>query len=235
MEIKKSLRIRSIYLKAGLILFVLFACGLYWQELKTIFIIIGNRELIVSNLEKYGVFGPLVLFVVLMVQVFLAIIPGHAFIVAGGYIYGLFVGSLITLTSTVIAGQLAFILTRQFGRPVVDRFAPRKVIDYWQKLAEGQGGMFFFFSFILPIFPNDLMSFVAALGKISPKRFFVANVLGRLPCAIVITLIGSHGLELPQQVWLGLGIILLTVCLIWKKLTPNLEQRMLKSAQPIHY
>jgi uncharacterized membrane protein YdjX (TVP38/TMEM64 family) len=227
-EINKSRLLKSFLIIVGVSVVII-----RWNDLKAFFQLIGDRELVVSYLQQFGPLGPWMLFVALMLQVFLAIIPGHAFIVAGGYIYGLVVGSLITLVSTVLAGQLAFLLTRRFGRPMVDRIAPKKVIDYWQKMAENQGGVFFFFSFILPIFPNDLMSFVAALGKISPKRFFIANLLGRLPCAILITLIGSHGIELPVQMWVVIGICLFGVCLAWKRITFALEQKFLKHAQPV--
>lgn len=231
---KKSLEINTPHLfKIGLVLLAVFAVMYWWSDLKALVSIVGDRDLIVAHLQEYGPLGPVVLFSALMMQVFLAIIPGHAFIVAGGYIYGLAVGSMITLASTVIAAQLAFLLTRRFGRPLVDRVAPRQVVDYWQKMAHNQGGVFFFFSFILPIFPNDLMSFVAALGTISPKRFFAANFLGRLPSAIIITLIGSHGIQMPVQYWAMMGVTLLGMLLVWKRLTPALEQRIVKRAQPV--
>ena len=229
MEIKISRNFRSWLVKGGLILVGFLAIVYWWSDLSAFFLLIGDRDFIVDYLQQYGPLGPAVLFCILALQVFLAVIPGHAFIVAGGYIYGLLLGSTITLMSTVIAGQLAFLLTRHYGRPLVDRLAPRNAVDYWQKMAENQGVVFFFFSFVLPIFPNDLMSFVAALGKISPKRFLVANILGRLPCAIFITLIGSHGLEIPAQFWF-LGIaVLLGICLFGRRITP-----ILKSTLPVH-
>ena len=87
----------------------------------------------------------MVLFAILVFQVFLAAIPGHAFIVAGGYVYGLVIGSLITFSSTVLASQLAFLLTRRMGQSLVDRLAPRRVIDYWRRIAENQDAVFFLF------------------------------------------------------------------------------------------
>lgn len=233
MEIRFLWKYRSWFFRGGLILVGFLAVVYWWSDLKALFSQVGDRDLIVANLEQYGPLGPVVLFSALMLQVFLAVIPGHAFIVAGGYIYGLVIGSLITLGSTVIAAQLAFLLTRRFGRPLVDRMAPRKVVDYWEKVAKNQGGIFFFFSFILPIFPNDLMSFVAALGTISPKRFLAANFLGRLPCAILITLIGSHGIEMPTQIWLMVGVIILALFVVWKRILPVLEQRLFKRAEPV--
>ncbi len=188
--------------------------------------IIGDRDAIINYLQPYGILGPLVLFIILMLQVFLAVIPGHAFIVAGGYIYGLFVGTLITQLSTVLASQLAFLLVRRFGRPMVDRFSSAKIVDHWNQLAEKQGGLFFFFAFILPIFPNDLMAFIAGLSSITTKKFFAANFFGRLPVAILITLIGSHGFEIPLYFWLVIALAILGLCIFWKYCSTRIERHL---------
>ena len=53
--------------------------------------------------------------------------------------------------------------------------------------------IFYFFAFVLPIFPSDLMCYVAGLATISPKHFLIANILGRTCCAVFVTLIGIYG------------------------------------------
>jgi len=232
MEIKFLPQNKAWLVRGSFILLVLLGICYYRRYLWDVFSMLGDHDLIVELLQQYGALGPVILSGVLMLQVFLAVIPGHAFIVAGGYVYGLMLGSLLTLVSTVVASQLAFLLTRRFGRPLVDRIAPRQVVDYWTGLVKNRGALFFFFSFILPVFPNDLMSFIAALGTVSPKRFLVANFLGRLPCAILITLIGSHGFKMPISFWILMGVTLLGLCVVWKRMTPILERRLLKATQP---
>jgi heme O synthase-like polyprenyltransferase len=53
------------------------------------------------------------------------------------------------------------------------------------------------------------MCYVAGLATISPKKFFIANVLGRTCTAIIVTMIGVYGLNPPLWfiVVLALGII----------------------------
>jgi uncharacterized membrane protein YdjX (TVP38/TMEM64 family) len=69
-------------------------------------------------------------------------------------------------------------------------------------MARNQGTLFYFFAFVLPIFPSDLMCYVAGLGRISARRFLVANILGRSVVAISITVIGMYGLNPPLAFWL---------------------------------
>jgi len=220
---------KTAFVLLGLILI------LYWRvQIFEMIKMIGDRDAIAAYLQQFGFVGPILLFIILALQVFLAVIPGHAFMVAGGYIYGLFWGALITQFSTVIASQLAFLLTRKYGRPLVDRIAPANVIEYWNKLAKSQGALFFFFAFILPIFPNDLMCFIAGLSLISPRKFFLANFLGRLPCAIFITLIGSHGFELPLYFWVLVVLVMILLSVFWKKFSSKFEQFFLKKLPPIN-
>ena len=208
---------------------------LYWRiQIFEMIKMIGDRDAIAAYLQQFGVVGPVLLFFILALQVFLAVIPGHAFMIAGGYIYGLLMGTMITQFSTVIASQLAFLLTRKYGRPLIERIAPVNIVEHWNKLAQSQGALFFFFSFILPIFPNDLMCFIAGISEISPKKFFLANFFGRLPCAIFVTLIGSHGFELPLYFWVLVVFVIILLIVFWKKFSPKFEQIFFKKVSPIN-
>ena len=65
-----------------------------------------------------------------------------------------------------------------------------------------------------------MMCYVAGLGKVSPKGFFVANFAGRLLGAIAFTLFGAYGFRPPLWFWIafvvGLAIIL-TSWVIYRK------------------
>jgi uncharacterized membrane protein YdjX (TVP38/TMEM64 family) len=232
MKIKKYFAQKSRILNLAIAAASLVCLWSWRAELSELVSMIGDRGAIVAYLEQYHGWGPAILALILGSQVFLAIIPGHAFMVVGGYVYGFLIGVLITQVSTVVASQLAFLLARKAGRSFVNRMAPAQVIEKWNRLAEKQGVLFFFFSFILPIFPNDLMCFIAGLSSISPKKFFIANFWGRLPCAVFITLIGSHGLEMPLYFWVVVLLVVVGLCASWKRISTLLEQRFVKAPQP---
>jgi len=109
---------------------------------------------------------------------------------------------LVTLVSTILGSQIAFLIARRYGRSLIYQLASPQVINRWDRVAHHQGILFFYFSFVLPIFPSDLMCYVAGLCTISPRRFFVANLMGRTCCAVFITLIGIYGMNPPIQFWL---------------------------------
>lgn len=186
---------------------------IFRYQLQYIYYWFSDREAITSSIGQLGIWGPIVLFVLLILQVFLAMIPGHALMVAGSYAFGFWPSFFITVVSTVLGSQVAFMIGRKWGRSMVYKLADTKLIQRWDRLANGQGAMFFFFSFVLPIFPSDLMTYVAGLGTISAKRFFIANIFGRSVVAGFITLIGAQGFNMPLSFWAAavLGIAALFV------------------------
>ena len=182
----------------------LIVLWIFRAPLGDILAIIADREQVTAYVQSFGALGPVILFVLLFAQVFIAVIPGHALMMTGGYVYGFAEGATITAVSTILASQLAFLVARKYGRSLIDRLASPQVIERWDKLSANQGTLFYFFAFVLPIFPSDLMCYVAGLGKISPSRFFLANVLGRMLCAISITLIGAFGFQPPLWFWVAM-------------------------------
>ena len=164
--------------KISIVLAVLIGLWLTREPLLDLLRLVGDREATTAFLQGYGTSGPIALSFLLVAQVFFAFIPGHILMISGGYVYGFMTAFLITLTSTVIGSQLAFVLARRAGRPVVNRLISAKLLDRWGQVAERNGAMFFLFAFWVPLFPSDAMCFVAGLSAISFRRFFVVNFLG---------------------------------------------------------
>ncbi len=185
----------------------------------------GNREAVVNSIQELGVWGPFVLIILLILQVFLAFIPGQALMVACGYVYGFGAGFLISWFGLFAGGQAAFFLARHFGRPFAERWISAQVLSKWDKASQGQGAGFYALSLVLPIFPNDAMCYVAGLGKIQTRRFTLANSLGRGLACLFTSAAGAFGSQLSIQSWVMIAVIVLLVCIGWlviKNLKPNL-------------
>ena len=141
--------------------------GLAWtfhQPLLDMVSIISDREAVAASLDQLGVFAPLLLGFVLILQVIVAAIPGHALIVSGGFAFGFFPALALSLTATVIGSQISFMLARRAGRPLIERPAPVELLDKWSAISAEKGLVFFLFAFMLPVFPADIMNFIAGLS-----------------------------------------------------------------------
>jgi uncharacterized membrane protein YdjX (TVP38/TMEM64 family) len=173
---------------------------LFREPVNEILAVIKDRDAVVDYLEQFGLLAPVLLAFILALQVLVAAIPGHILMLSGGYLFGFVQAFLLSIAVTVSASQLAFWLARTAGRPVIERLAPVSVLNKWNKAAEDKGLVFFTFSFMLPIFPADVMNFVAGMSSISGRRFLVANFVGRLPGVILLTALGANGLVLTVPV-----------------------------------
>lgn len=218
------MKIKNILVTIVLLTIIVF----YRQPIAHLLHIISDQDAVSAYLQDYGAWGPIILFVLMVAQVFVAVIPGHALMVTAGYVYGT-TGLFVVITSTILGSQIAFFIARNYGRNLIYKLASPQIIERWDGMARNQGTMFYFFSFVLPIFPSDLMCYVAGLGKIAPRKFLVANILGRSVVAISITLIGMYGLNPPFAFWLiaigGMGALFIG-WIVFKK------RKSMKLAEP---
>src|SRR5262245_4656979 len=48
----------------------------------------SDLDAIVEAIQHSGLWGPIILFLLILLQLFVAFIPGHALVAASGYVYG---------------------------------------------------------------------------------------------------------------------------------------------------
>ena len=201
---------------------------LLWQvrvEVWTLLSLVGDQDAVSAYLQSYGAWGPVALAVAQLLQVLIAVIPGHVFLIAAGYVYGFWPGLLLNMVCIVAASQLAFALARWAGRPVVDRLADQETLDKWYAIGEKQGFTFFTIAFVLPVFPTDMMNFVAGLTGITGLKFLAANILGRFPSAVILTMIGAYGIQFTTWHWAAIGLFAASVFIAGRIVVGRIERR----------
>lgn len=147
------------------------------------------------------------------------------FSIAAGYVYGFWPGLILNMICIVGASQLAFALARWTGRPVIDRLANKETLDKWYAIGEKQGFTFFTIAFVLPMFPTDMMNFVAGLTGITGVKFLAANILGRLPSAIILTMIGAYGIRFAEWQWGLIAALAVLVFVVGRTVVYRIEKR----------
>jgi len=204
---------RVIISLMGLVIFAMLSLAIWywWDDVRSFISFVTDQEAFSAYIRSFGIWGPFILFLAEMLQVFFAFIPGHVVLITTAYIYGFWLGLLMNISFTVFASQMAFLLARWLGRPLVYRFVDTDTVEYWEKVSREKGLVFFTIAFLLPIFPSDAMNFVAGLSGLDGRRFLVANFIGRLPSAIMLSAIGAFGLEFSNLMWAGIVVLYLGV------------------------
>jgi len=190
----------------------LIAMWIYRQPLAASLQWFSDLEAVITSIKDFGLWGPVVLFVLFILQTFLAFIPGQALMVASGYIYGFTGGIMITWVSLVAGGQMAFWLARRYGRPFAEKWVSPAILDRWDKSAAGQGVVFYIVTLVMPFFPNDAMCYVAGLGHMSNRRFLLANACGRGIASLLTVVVGAFADRVPSLIWIALvGFVVLGI------------------------
>lgn len=185
-----------------------FEIWVYREPLISSMLWFSDLNAVTESIRGFGLWGPAILFVLFILQTFLAFIPGQALMVSSGYIYGFTGGILITWISLVVGGQAAFWLARRYGRPFAEKWVSAPVLDRWDKSAAGQGIDFYVITLVLPFFPNDAMCYVAGLGNMSFRRFLTANILGRGIASFLTVLVGAFSEQIPGLLWVAIVIFI---------------------------
>jgi uncharacterized membrane protein YdjX (TVP38/TMEM64 family) len=175
----------------------------------------GDRQAVSGYLDRLGFVGPLVLMGLVGLQVLIPSLPAEPPMIAGAYVYGFAAGFLMNWSASVAASQAAFYLARHGGRPLVERLVPARVLDRWTRTASEKGTMFFLLAFMIPPVPSDILIYVAGLSEIKGRRFFAANVCGRMPMIVLLTLVGAYGLRITPVMILGLTVTGLLMLVAW--------------------
>lgn len=176
---------------------------------------IRDREAVVAFLDQIGFIGPLVLMGLIGLQVLIPSLPAEPPMIAGAYAYGFTAGFLMNWLASVAVSQAVFYLARYAGRPLVERLVPAKHLDRWTRTASEKGTMFFLLAFVIPPVPSDILIYVAGLSTIEGRRFFVANLFGRMPMIVLLTLVGAYGFSITPAMIVGLTVLGVPLLVAW--------------------
>jgi uncharacterized membrane protein YdjX (TVP38/TMEM64 family) len=176
-----------------------------WQWGTPLWQFFRNRAALQAWIASFGAWAPLVSIVLNAAQVIIAPIPGQVISWANGYLFGVWLGALYNLVGTMMGTGIVLILTRRWGRPLMNRLVrDRKQLAQVDRFVARQGRLFFFLIFLLPSMPKDLACYAIGLTDLPLGQMFVLIVLGRLPGSIVASWVGANAASLSLAQWVAL-------------------------------
>ncbi len=167
-----------------------------------------------------GRFGYFLLIMLLIASVPLPI-PSTPIVLSGGYVYGAWVGTMISLLSIAIGSSISFWLVRFFGRPILNKLVDKRHFLHFNHILKKRGLAIVFISYALPIFPSDSISAILGLTRTSYHLFLVLLILGHIPRLLIINALGTDlyfGLSWKTFYILFAGIILILIAFFREKI-----------------
>ena len=172
-----------------------------WRE------VFSSREALRAFVRRFDPYGPAVFFVLQFAQVIVAPIPGNVTALAGGALFGLWPGFLLSSAALVAGSIVAFWLARFYGRPLVERFVPKAVIDRYIDGVAQRHFALLLAAFALPFFPDDALCFIAGLSALRFPVFLLLVVVGRPPGMFVASLVGAGIAVVPWWAWTIIALV----------------------------
>ena len=182
-------------------------------------------------LNANGVIVYLIIWLIMFLQVTILNIPAYV-ILSTSLSVGLNILSIEYITITISAYMLGCILAywigRKFGVKAL-KWCAGSEEDYnkWSNILNTKGKWFYFFSILLPIFPDDLLCIVAGSTKFHFGQYVVFNFIGRtiglITMCAVLKFIGMSSSSFPFMilVWTLAVIAEIILILIVKRRIKN--------------
>lgn len=181
----------------GLTLIAVFWGPLLWD-------LLSDQERFKTWIESYEEYAVLVFIATQMLQVILFFIPGEVTQFAGGYIFGTWLGLVLSYIGITLGAVTAFYLARFFEHAAIDLLVDRQTLRRFDRLVYGKSGFWpMFILFLVPGVPKDLLCYIAGLTPMHVVTFVTISTIGRFPGVLLSSIFGDG---LAERSWTTVGL-----------------------------
>ncbi len=188
---------------SGYILLLFCLVVLFILQRTGFFNVIQDENSLREYLQTKGAWMPVVYTVLQYLQVVILPIPSVVSTVAGVALFGPLWTMVYSLIGVLLGSFTAFWIGRKFGSRAVAWMIGADTLEKWQKKLKGKDNLLLTLMFILPVFPDDVLCFVAGLSSMSLQYFIVMIIISRI-LQISVT---CYSIDIiPFNTWWGLLI-----------------------------
>jgi len=180
----------------------------------------GIREFVLS----YGAFSETIYVAMQAFRPF-TFLPATPFTIAGGYIFGHYFGLLLSTIGTTLAAIISFSMSRYLFRDYIKKKLSGRYAGIGERF--DTSGIFVIAAMrVVPVIPFDAVSYLAGVSSISFVDYLVGTILGELPGAFVLTMLGSN----LKNMWSPMFLISLALAVVLI-LAPEIYRRKVKKRE----
>jgi uncharacterized membrane protein YdjX (TVP38/TMEM64 family) len=184
--------------------------------------VLTDQERFKTWIASYGVYAAVVFIAAQFVQVVIFFIPGEVTQCAGGYLFGAWLGLVLSYLGITLGSLTAFALARLFEHRATDWLVARQTVRQFDRLIYGKSGFWpLFLLFVIPGIPKDLLCYIAGLTPMPVRTFLVLSTIGRFPGVFLSSLFGNG---VAKRSWtvvgLSIGITLVLLGIVTLLRTP---------------
>lgn len=178
----------------------------------------NDEERITNWFMQFGLWGPVLIIVLMVVQMFLLIFPTWLPMIVAVLGYGQIWGVVISVTAVFVSSTIGYFIGEKLAEPAKNNLVGEKnfrKLSHFMKMY-GFGAVVLFR--ISPFLSNDAISFIAGIIKMGYKKYILASMIGIVPLAVAIAWFGKDTESLEKGLyWIGgFGIVIYVIYLVLK-------------------
>lgn len=176
----------------------------------------SSQDSIRNFVGQFGIFAPLVFILLQILQVVLTPLSHYTVSIAGGFIFGTWLGFIYNLIGRIIGTAIAFYLGRIFGRKIIKHMVKSETIQKYDHYFD-RGKLLLFLAYFLPLFPDDEASYLAGFSSIRPRVFLPLMALGHVSGSLSLAYLGSGVKSVKEPMFIALSLITLIsgILFVW--------------------
>lgn len=155
-----------------------------------------------SWVERFGLLGPILLVVLMVVQMFLFVIPNILVMMVAITCYGPVWGSLISLAGVFASSSFGYMIGRYLGRATVSKFIGPKTQLRISSFIKDYGVPAIAITRLSSL-SNDSLSFVTGMLKMNYAKYILATLGGITPLIVLLALYGRNGRIEKALIWIA--------------------------------
>lgn len=164
---------------------------------------VRDKESLEAYLKEKGSWMGVAFISLQFLQVVILPIPSFITVAAGTALFGPLLSSVYSLIGILLGSVVAFLIGRFIGHRAVAWLVGEETLKKWLKKVKGKDKLLLSAMFLLPIFPDDILCFVAGISSMSFWFFFAVIGISRI--VAIFTTCYSVSL-IPFNTWWGITL-----------------------------
>ena len=140
-------------------------------------------------------YGGIGIFIAMIVQAILVIIPSEGVLVAAGMLMSTWEVTFWASLGSIAGASISFMIAKKGGRPIVKRLLGEDTIKFMDGWVDKWGEKSVLIGRLIPFIPYDPISYLSGVTKMNFKKFTLYNAIGTVPRVIMFATLGNFAAQ----------------------------------------
>jgi uncharacterized membrane protein YdjX (TVP38/TMEM64 family) len=177
----------------------------------------NDEKKVKAWVSQFGIAGPLVLIVTMVVQMFLFVVPNVFVMMVAILMYGPVWGSIISLAGVFGSSSIGYLIGTKLGPVTIEKLLSKRSLQKTTSFIKEYGVAAIAITRLSSL-SNDSLSIVAGALKMRYKQYILATIGGITPLVVLLAIYGKNGKILKALIWIAItSLVVLIIYIIIDK------------------